>query len=380
MKIAIFSPFSLPELGANSLRIESFKNYFTKKGNNVIVYSPIRQGINKKFITKGYERYEKTTNIFNIVMKENFDVIIGTSPPLTHSFLALLAGKIKGTPTIIDIRDPWTHAYEGLGIYKKTNIKLWIYKAMEFFAYNLSDKIFVVTEGIRKIVEKKTINKSKIITIWNGTDPKIFRQDKQKGLEIKKNLGIKSETSVFIYAGAFEKKDTKPMIENISEILKKQDAVLLMVCPFQKKETENPLKKLSKSLGLGKKIIFVDSSNFGFNELFKYYSAADIGLDPLPNGMGDYCIPVKTYDYFACGIPVIAKGTKDGSLDNLINKNNLGWFCTTWKSFSELAIEAIKNKNTKIGLNARKLAEEKFDRKYSNEKAINIMQNMVKNK
>lgn len=380
MKIAIFTPYAFPEMGACSFRIESFRKYFESEKIETAIFSPERKGIGKT--PDNYYRYNGIREAMKIVFDSGFDLIIGTSPPLTHSLFVLIAAKIKGVPVIIDLRDPWTHAYEGLGIYKNTNPKLWIYKFFEFIAYNFADKIFVVTQEIKKIAERNTLNRKKISLIPNGTNLSMFKFDDNKGKKIRKNLGIPQTSKVCIYAGAFVKKDVEVMIESISGILKETKTFLILVIPIDE-ATKNEYRKLQEKIretGIKEQTKIIDSKNFGFqNKLFEYYSACDFALNPLPKGMSDYCIPAKTYDYFACNLPVVAKGDTDKELAKIITKNNLGWFASTWEEFNKKVVLAIENTELKkIGKKARKNAEEKFDRKYSNEKALRIIKELIK--
>jgi len=255
MKIAIFSPYSYPELGACSMRIDSFKNYFESLKHEVKVFSPKRE--NALESKKNYMRYTNTSDAFRIAFNEKFDVIIGTGPPLTHSFFALLGAKLKGIPFIIDLRDPWTHSYSGLGIYKKTNFKLWAYKSIEFISYNLCDKIFAVTKEIGNIAKKYTFNKNKISIVWNGTDPKLFIFDSKKRKKIRKQLGIPQDAKTGIYAGAFIQKDVDVMIEKIAGTMKKTNMYLMLVISAGNRELKeyNNLKKIVKKNGIEKQTI-----------------------------------------------------------------------------------------------------------------------------
>jgi len=382
MKIAIFSPYSLPELGACSLRVDSFKKYFENNKIETAVYSPKRLEIKNNITPKNYYRYSKITEIIKIILNNDFDLVIGTGPPLTHAFFALIAAKFKRIPFITDLRDPWTREAERLGIYKKTNPKLWLYKIIEFLSYNLSDRVFVVTDELKRISAKKTVNKSKIIVIPNGSNSKMFKYNKLKGIEVRKQLGIPLNAVVGLYGGAFIRKDVDVMLKHLAQTIKKTGLYLLLVLPANNKneieEIEN-LKKISKNLGIIKKIKFVNfKDNFGFNKISEYYSAANFGLNPLPFGMDDYCIPVKTYDYFACELPVVVKANSQGELAKLIEKNKVGWFSSDWGGFTENVRLAVESKDLKkIGKRARELIITEFDRIYSNKKALKIIEKII---
>lgn len=381
MKIAIFSPYSLPELGACSLRVDSLKRFFERNGIVVKVFSPERANMRKGRAPEGYVRYKGLEGAFVAAFKGDFDVILGTSPPLTHSFVALIAAKLRCIPFVADLRDPWTHEYEGLGIYTRMDPRLWGYKLMEALAYNLSDRVFVVTETIGRIASRFTLDKSKILLVSNGSDPKLFRRDAKKGKAMRKSLGIPEGAKVAIYAGAFVKKDLERMIEELADTIKRENAYLLFVIQAGKAEAMEfeKLKGIVRSSGIAKKTRFVNSGGFGFEKLNWYYSASDFGLDPLPKGMGDYCIPVKTYDFFFSELPIVGKGEMGGELENLIVSDGLGFFATNWDGFREKFLEALhSDKLKKIGILARQIALKKFDREHSNWKALVAVKDIVK--
>lgn len=379
MKVAIFSPFALPELGANAMRVESMRAFFEKKGIRAQVYSPKRHDVHEK-LPSGYFRYHNLMDAFSVAKNGGFDAIIGTSPPLTHSFIALLGAKIAGRPVIIDLRDPWTHAYGGLGIYGKADPKLWFYKAIEFLAYNLADSIFVVTKGIGKIVERHTFNKSKILPVPNGTVPEIFFRNGKAGAQMRKKLRIPKNAKVCIYAGAFVQKDVDAMLGHATGALNSHNAYFLMVSPLGERDIAEleKIRSIVSENGFAGRFVFVDSKKFGFEELYKYYSASDIGLDPLPKGMSDYCIPVKTYDLLACGVPICAKSDNGSPLEDLIIKNKVGWVSDSWDGFAKNLDIAMKSGNKEMSKIVQKVAVEKFDRKKSNEIALREILKLVK--
>ena len=382
VRVAIFSPFSLPEASANALRVESFRKHFSGQGINVKVFSPLRDGFDMDEVPQGYYRYTGLLDASNIVFNGDFDLVLGTSPPLTHSFIAGLAGKLSGKKFIVDLRDPWTHAYQGLGIYSPFNPKLWAFKIMEALAYNLADNVFAATGATAKIAAKKTLRKGKIVVVENGSTPSVFRPDRAMGDATRKRLGIPKNAKVCIYAGAFAKKGVDELISETGKTMLGSGAYLLLVIPLSGTE-QGERKTLEKAIMesvLKEKIRVVDSTGLPSERMYEFYSAADLGLDPLPKGMEDYCIPVKTYDFFSCGIPVIGKGAKGSELEKIVAGNSLGWFAEDWKGFNAKLAIALKGAELgKMGSRARELSQKRFDRKFANEKALAKIRGLLEN-
>lgn len=370
MKILIVTPFAEPEKGACIIRMNSFYEYFTKKGHKVKILAPSRKGISE---VRGVKRYSSIRELIKLVLLIDYDVLIGTSPPLTHSFFAFLTASLRRKSKILDIRDPWTYEYQRLGIYAEKNTKLQIYKSMEKISYFLANKIFVVTSFAKNILVNQGAKGKKIVLVPNGTIPEIFKRDEKQGRLIRRRLGIPKNATVILYAGAFIKKDLDKMLEHLSDKIKKMNVrVLLLLSAEPNMGHEwNKMKQLLKRIGIAEKTIFVDLPKIDYKEVHKYFSAADFGLNPLPDAM-DYCIPAKTYDYLACGLPIIAKGPKKSALKNLIEENQIGFYFSNWKKLKSHFPEILRNKGVPNALRNKcvQLAKKKFDRKRSSEIAL----------
>ncbi len=374
MKIVIASPFVRPEKGACIMRMNEFEKHFTKKGHSLTFFSPARRGVKQE---KGVKRYSSRRELWSLVKKTDFDVLIGTSPPMTNSFVAMLAAKLKGKPVVLDIRDPWTYAYEGLGIYGSFNPKLLLYKLIEKVSYKLAGKIFSVTDFTSEIIERAGADRKKIVLVPNGTQPERFKCSESAGKRIRKGLGIPENSTVLLYAGSFAGKNLGEMIEVLEQTLKKKDFRLLLLLAVEEKNRHElaKLKKTVESKGLKGRTTFLDITKIPKNDIYKYFSASDIGLNPLPDAM-DYCIPAKTYDYLACGLQVATKGPERGALKNFIEKHKAGNYSQSWTGF-------IKNleklpKRPKRKRETAKAAAKKFDRKISSEIALEHMAFLLK--
>lgn len=379
-KIAIVTPYAVPEKGACSLRISSFKNFLEEEGFLVRIFAPERKPGQEM---PGFTRYKGFGNLIRSISKEKPDLAIGTSPPMTHSFVALLFCKLSGIPFILDLRDPWTHAYGNMGVYKKSSPKLFVYRLIEKLSYLLADRIFVVTKNTGEIAEKSWANPSKTRLVENGTDVSLFSYNSKERLSIRKKLGLGEKDALGIYAGSFALRGVENVLEALAPLLREGKLKLLLVVP-KESDSNGGFSQLSgivKKEHIEENVFFVDSSEkgIGFEELYKYFSAADFGIDVLPLNLG-YCIPVKTYDYLACGLPVIAYGPKEGALKDLFGEFNIGFYSSSLEGFKENIARAISDADS---LRERKpfladLAKKRFDRKFANRKALDEIMGLIK--
>lgn len=146
--------------------------------------------------------------------------------------------------------------------------------------------------------------------------------------------------------------------------------LLLSAEPCMKHEWDK-IKQLIKHAGIAKKTILIDLPKIEYRDVHKYFSAADIGLNPLPDAM-DYCIPAKTYDYLACGLPILAKGPKESALRGLIEKNKIGFYFDSWTDLKSNFGKILREKKliSSMRNNCMRLAKKKFDRALSSKKAF----------
>ncbi len=103
------------------------------------------------------------------------------------------------------------------------------------------------------------------------------------------------------------------------------------------------------------------------SKLFGLMSATDIGMQILANVPAFYfgTSPNKFFDYIAAGVPVI--NNYPGWLADLIQKNNCGFAVPPDDpiAFADALEEASRDRKRlqEMGLRARQLAEQKFNRK-----------------
>ena len=77
---------------------------------------------------------EKVKELFFRILKGKYDIVIGTSPPLTHNFFALKAAKLSGAKFILDAKDDG-YFLSNLDM-KKRSFKFRIYSLLRSLTYN----------------------------------------------------------------------------------------------------------------------------------------------------------------------------------------------------------------------------------------------------
>lgn len=158
-------------------------------------------------------------------------------------------------------------------------------------------------------------DKDKIHVIYNAVDTDYFSPDSCRTyrISIRRNLGLKSEHTVFLFVGSgFERKGLTQVLKCLARL--PEDAHLLVV---GKDKNMKRYVSLSQRLGIEHRVLFFGAQK----DVLAYYAAANAFILPT------------LYDAFAntvleamsCGLPVITS-RKCGAVD-LIETGKNGFIC-----------------------------------------------------
>lgn len=292
-----------------------------------------------------------------VICHHNFDVIITSSPPPSTFIPGLVSKMLFGKKWVADVWDLFVDEAVDLGFLKKGGIIEKMFRMFEKICYLHADRILTVTNRIKKGIQSTyKIEGCKIIVCPIGANTDLFYPRK-----ITKKMQV-------IYTGNIgHAQDLKNVILAMKEIAK-YGVKLLIVGGGDAQEA---MKKLVKDEKLDEYVIFT-----GFVERNKIpivVSESLIAFAPLKKLKGlEYAIPAKTYDYMACGIPVIACGSLE--LRDLINKSGAGMFVdNNPKSIADAVIYLLKNQKERDEMGTKGI---KYIEKYYNGK--NITKNLEK--
>ena len=262
-----------------------------------------------------------------IIRKEKIDVIV--SAIILPAFLVnIVKGKV---PVVFDYLD---HYEESAATYYPNSFFGRIVKTgvRSIIRYNLrsANSVITVTEEFKSFLNSIGVNDVHIIP--NGVDTTVF---KQVPTEVaKKNMGL--EGAVIGYVGSLEYwVDLETVIKALPEL----DVKLLVVGPELFTDYGKMIKELAEKLGVLDKIIF--TGRIEYNELYKYISAMDIGLNPLKHvKKNEITVGGKVFNYLACGKPVLS--SRMIALENLLGDDL--FYYDDESSFTEMVHELLNQK------------------------------------
>lgn len=401
MKILLYSHFFSPETGAASVRAKYFVHALTEAGHEVFVVAPkpnypigrIFDGFQEKLIIKkenivylpilfvnshsplgrliSYLSYSFFSFFYLLFNKYNPDVVISSSPPIFTSFTAFLYSKIKKSKFIFDIRDVWPDIGVELGILKN---KIIIYglKKIEKSLLNNSNKIIVTAKGDKQNVLAKIIEKEKCKIIFNGADTELFKPiDNYEKRKIRKENNIPTDKIVIIYFGSYNYGMND--IEMLTQFLSDERIVNKNIHFLSIGSGDNLYELLETIEG---KITYTSFESLPSSEVAVFVAISDISIIPRKNIKNDTGgnIPVKCFESWAAGIPVLLSNIKDAEITEIFGQCD-GGILVEPNDIEELidGFERIMQHQNSIKESARNFVIENYDRTINTKKILELL-------
>jgi len=222
----------------------------------------------------------------NMIRKNNYDYIVGSSEPLL-GILGYLYAKMFNIKYIYDMQDDYS-------LYDSYKIPL--IKYLDKKAIKNADIVLTVSDSLNKQIKK--FRKKPIYTIQNGIDLNAFKKiEKEKARKILKL----PKGKIIIYVGAISKfKGIDRLIKAFKEIKKViPDSYLLLS------------GTVSKSINVKQNsIIYKEYPKR--DEIITALNAADVAVLPhIKHNFSKYCFPYKLLEYMSVNVPIVATAIGD---------------------------------------------------------------------
>lgn len=150
---------------------------------------------NKGFLKRTLDFISYSVSSFFAGLFVSADVIIATSP----QFFTALSGRtlsfFKRTPWIMEVRDLWPESIKTVGA-MKDNAFIRYFEWEEKKCYKSAQRIIVVTDSFKEILQNRGISANKIHVIKNGVDRNLFSLAQEKNADILAELGLHGKTIV----------------------------------------------------------------------------------------------------------------------------------------------------------------------------------------
>ena len=251
--------------------------------------------------------------------------------------MALFYRLFRGGKIDYHIQDLQIEAAQQLKIFGRFNLFNLLFK-IEKGILNRVDFVSTISEGMMKKVEEKV--HKKILFFPNWADTKYFYPlPDRAGLKLKWNFN--ADDVICLYSGSIGEKQGLESIIHAANILKDDSKIKFVIAgsgPYVVR-----LTGLAKEYALTNVFFFPLQEKECFNA---FLNMADLHLIIQKGDASDLVMPSKLTTILAVGGVSIVTAPHGTSLEQVINKNNMG-MVTTPDNTQELAaaIQNILNKN-----------------------------------
>ncbi|MBC1501866.1 glycosyltransferase family 4 protein [Listeria weihenstephanensis] len=287
----------------------------------------------------------------------DYDIIFATSTPLTIGIPAMFLSWKSKKPYVFEVRDLWPEAPYQLGFIRNR----FLYRALcrlELMIYKHAEQIVALSPGMKAGVVARGVLEEKVTVIPNSADLDLFKTVKTGELRSKYGL---EDKFILAHIGSMGVINGLDYLINVARYLKKtgkRDIAILLVGDGGKR---SELESLARAYKLDN-VIF--TGKIPKRDIPKVMADVDATIMSVKsNVILEMASPNKFFDSLAAGKPVLVNC--NGWMRDLVENHQAGIFVHP-NALEDIpkAIRTLCEKGIdKFGENARKLAEESFDRR-----------------
>jgi putative colanic acid biosynthesis glycosyltransferase WcaI len=224
------------------------------------------------------------------------DVVIATMPPLFLGVAAWLASARWRAPLLVDCRDDWPHAAVALGE-MRPGLATSVLSSLSRFLYVRAARVLAVTPGMRRQLAARGLDSGRIELVTNGADTDLFRPSRNGAVPASERKRFR-----VLYAGTHGLVHGMEVLLDAAERLKDRDDLEFV---FVGDGVAKPALEARAAQANLTRVTFHPS--VAPERLVEWIQAADVCVATTRDH--PFCgetIPVKLFDYLACGRPVVA--------------------------------------------------------------------------
>lgn len=295
-------------------------------------------------------------------LRKKPDVVYCAVPSLTCSYYAAKYCKQNNIKFIIDVQDLWPEAFKM--VLNPPIIGNIIYKPFDILAntvYSSADSIIAVSQTYIDRALEVNQKATNMYSVFLGTELNTFDEN-----VFKFNLEKNNNQLTLGYCGTLGSSYDITCMLDALRILKDKHTTNI---PKFIVMGDGPLKTKFESYAKEKNIDCEFTGRLPYDYMCAKLSLCDIVINPISKGAAQSIIN-KHADYAASGIALL-NTQENEEYCNLVNKYQMGFNCKNndANDLAEKLLILINNEDLRkqMGKNARKCAEDMFDRKNSYE-------------
>jgi glycosyltransferase involved in cell wall biosynthesis len=295
VKVFLYTPFYPPQSQAAAVRCYWIGRTIKEAGHDVKTVSSISTPETKKMIfnpadnKQGFLKrlvfeFLAGIELFFRILFSRADVYVLSTPPFITICMAHLACRATGKKYILDVRDIYPDVYFAQGLIKESSLVGKLIKSFTKSMYTHARAALSVTPGLVEKIRALAPDATTQLLI-NGYDKDLFRPSEEK-----------FEKFTVIFHGNMGKIQNLPTILKVAEELVNDEINFVFI-------GEGPQAELLKG-NVSKNVSYLGSKSY--LEIPTIISKAHVGFSARRDDeIGADAFPVKVFEYFGVGIPVI---------------------------------------------------------------------------
>ncbi|MFZ7942314.1 MULTISPECIES: glycosyltransferase family 4 protein [Bacillaceae] len=308
---------------------------------------------------QSHRHFSKQLALYLKNSKQKPDVIYCAYPMMDAAFIVGRYAKKLQIPFIMDIQDVWPEAIKNAIPLPEAVADVFLYPLTVYAnkIYRLADYVVGVSKSYVHRVNKVNSNAKSYLPIFIGTDLGVF--DTCKGMTVRKDPNEFWITYIGTISYSY---DLETVIRAVS-ILKNKGMSNIVFKVFGSGPLQPKFEQLANQLDAP--VDFM--GHYKYEEMIPYLVSSDIAANAISKG-AQQSITNKIGDFLAAGLPVLNSSLNKEFIE-MVTAENIGYNYNPGDSLKLAALieHLYHNEGLRAahGANARRLAEQKFDRRHS---------------
>lgn len=309
-----------------------------------------------------------------LALTEPCDLVFATSTPLTAAIPGIAASLVRGRRFVFEVRDLWPELPRAMGVIRNP-VVLALLSLLEWLAYRSATACVALSPGIAEGIRRRSRPSTPVHVIPNGCDNDLFGAHANATWRPDQ---VTSTDLLAIFPGAHGIANGLDAVLDAAKILLSRGRQNIKILLIGDGMMKPHLMQRVKTEGISN-VVFLDP--ISKTKLAGLMQAADIGLMTLKNVPEFYrgTSPNKFFDFIAAGKPVV--NNYPGWLAEMIAKHRCGLVvppddAEAFASALEYA-SAHREELVEMGLAARRLAKEEFDRDLLANRFCNLIESLA---
>ena len=348
-----------------------FGLFFTSNFNGIKVYHiPLKKYKNSLVRILSFFYWHYTSFIIGLFLKKP-DIILTPSPPLSSGLISILLAKIKGSKCVYNVQEIYPDLLINHG--RLTN-KLIInfLKILEGCVYNWSNVVTTIDISFYNTIKTRIRNQNKLKIISNFVDTDLYKTSSSNPLP-KVFKKIKGKTNM-VYAGNIGIAQEWDLVVNLAKVIKKYPITIWIIGEgVKKKYLESQIKNHNLT-----NIYLLPYQERKYMPVINLF--ADFHFIAMNKNMENDGFPSKVYAIMSSGKPMVVVSSKQTPIVSFLEETKAALTVTnhSLRDFRKAVLKLTTDKNLrdKLGLNGRKVVEQKYNKKVVIEKYIKLAENI----